>query len=215
MSILQAAKRRYATKVFDPTKKVSDSDFEILKQIVQLSPSSINIQPWHILIAKTDEAKKRITKATQNEFSFNEHKVLDASHVMVFCVKNNIGSEQLEKLLSQEAKDGRLATPEIIATNRKFRQSFIDLNAENPEKLRRWTEKQLYIALGNVLLAAGSLGIDSVPIEGFDAQILDEELALAEQGLSSVVMVSFGYHSEADFNFKLAKSRFDDIFTEI
>ena len=44
-------------------------------------------------------------------------------------------------------------------------------------------------------------------IEGFDPQALDQELALNEKGLKSVVMVALGYRSAEDFNAKLPKSR--------
>ena len=38
------------------------------------------------------------------------------------------------------------------------------------------------LALGTLLLGAATLGIDATPIEGFDPQALDQELALNEKG---------------------------------
>jgi nitroreductase/dihydropteridine reductase len=61
--------------------------------------------------------------------------------------------------------------------------------------------------LSTLLLGAATLGIDATPIEGFDPQALDQELALNEKGLKSVVMVALGYRSAEDFNAKLPKSR--------
>ena len=59
--------------------------------------------------------------------------------------------------------------------------------------------------------------IDATPIEGFDPKILNEELGLRENGLTSVVLVALGYRSEEDFNAKLAKSRLpaEEIFSEL
>lgn len=54
---------------------------------------------------------------------------------------------------------------------------------------------------------AGALGIDATPIERFDPKLLDQELALNEKGLKSVVLVALCYRSAEDFNAKLPKSR--------
>jgi nitroreductase/dihydropteridine reductase len=68
-------------------------------------------------------------------------------------------------------------------------------------------EKQTYLALGTLLLAAGAYGVDATPMEGFDAARLDAEFGLRDKGLTSIVLVALGYRGEADFNAKLPKSR--------
>ncbi len=74
---------------------------------------------------------------------------------------------------------------------------------------------QVYLALGALLMAAGTLGVDATPMEGFDARVLDAELGLRERGLTSVVLVSLGYRSAHDFNATLPKSRLarEQVFT--
>jgi nitroreductase len=37
---------RYATKRFDPTKKISQNDLHTLEESLRLSPSSFGLQPW-------------------------------------------------------------------------------------------------------------------------------------------------------------------------
>jgi nitroreductase/dihydropteridine reductase len=63
----------------------------------------------------------------------------------------------------------------------------------------------------------GAMGLDAVPIEGFDAAVLDAEFGLKEKGFTSLVVVPVGYHSEEDFNKKLPKSRLPEetVITEI
>ncbi|MEO9383312.1 nitroreductase family protein [Chromobacterium phragmitis] len=68
-------------------------------------------------------------------------------------------------------------------------------------------EKQVYLAVGTLLLGAATLEIDACPIEGFDARVLGEELGLREQGLVASVIVALGKRSEQDFNARLPKSR--------
>lgn len=47
-------------------------------------------------------------------------------------------------------------------------------------------------------------------MEGFDQKVLDEELGLRTQGLTSSVIVSLGYRSPDDRNARLPKSRLPD-----
>ena len=53
----------------------------------------------------------------------------------------------------------------------------------------------------------GRDGPDAVPIEGFDAALLDEEFGLKEKGFTSPVVVPVGHHGVEDFNATLPKSR--------
>ncbi len=217
MSILNSAKHRYSAKAFIPERKISDEDIHTLQAVVQLSPSSINSQPWHIILAGSDSAKKKIAAAAQGQYSFNEQKLLDASHIMVFCARSDINAAYFERLLAKERADGRIVNSDVEEKIVGVRNAFFASVSDTPQALKNWIEKQLYIALGNVLLAAAAMNIDSVPIEGFDAAILDKELGLHDKPYYSVVMAAFGYHSEGDFNAGLPKSRFElvDIFTEI
>lgn len=65
-------------------------------------------------------------------------------------------------------------------------------------------------------MAAAAMGIDSIPMEGVDLAMLDQEFGLAEKGFKSVAVISFGYRAEDDFNAKLPKSRLENdvIFTK-
>jgi nitroreductase len=79
MDIVSVALKRYSTKAFDPTKKLTAEQAEKLKTLLQFSPSSTNSQPWHFIVASTDEGKARVAKSAAGGFVFNERKMLDAS----------------------------------------------------------------------------------------------------------------------------------------
>ncbi|MBN0903956.1 nitroreductase family protein, partial [Pseudomonas aeruginosa] len=55
MDIVSVALKRYSTKAFDATKKLTAGEAEQLKTLLQYSPSSTNSQPWHFIVASTDE----------------------------------------------------------------------------------------------------------------------------------------------------------------
>ena len=207
MNIIDVAKSRYTTKVFDSSKKIPAEKVEQIKQLLRLSPSSTNLQPWHFILASSDEGKARVAKATSGFYSFNEPKVLNASHVVVFCAKTTLDEDYLSKVLQQEQADGRFANSEVMAGQNKGRTYFANLHRFDYKDAQHWMEKQVYLNVGNFLLGVAALGIDAVPIEGFDARILDTEFGLREKGFTSVVIVPLGYRSKDDFNADLPKSR--------
>ncbi|KAF5297606.1 hypothetical protein FQR65_LT19702 [Abscondita terminalis] len=163
MDLLTVAKTRYTTKAYDATKKIPQEQFERLVEILRLTPSSINIQPWHFFIADHDEAKQRIAKA----------------------------------LVDEKAKQGQ----------KESRSGYVSYYRNEKGDIQRWAENQTFIALGQMLLAAGIEGIDATPIGGFDEAILTEELGLTEKNLIPSVIMTLGYRSDVDFNAKLPKSR--------
>ncbi|EEW11662.1 oxygen-insensitive NAD(P)H-dependent nitroreductase NfsB [Vibrio mimicus] len=217
MNIVQASQSRYSTKAFDASRKLSEQQVADIKELVRMSASSVNSQPWHFILAGSDEGKARIAKAAQGQFSFNERKILDASHVMVFCARTDMDEAYLLSLLESEDKDGRFANEEAKTGMHGARSYFVGLHREALNDVQHWIQKQVYLNVGTLLLGASAMGIDAVPIEGFDAQILNEEFGLTGKGFNSVVIVPLGYHSEDDFNAKLPKSRWpaEAVFTEL
>jgi nitroreductase/dihydropteridine reductase len=170
-------------------------------------------------LASTDEGKKRVTKGTEEKYPFNTKSILDASHVVVFCTKLEIGEDDLLTLLKQEEKEGRFAAdPEFKARQHATRTLFVNLHKHDYKDVQHWMDKQVYLNLGVFLLGVSTLGIDATPMEGIDVKAIDEEFGLREQGYTSLVVVPIGYRdSENDFNAKLPKSRlpYSDILTEV
>jgi nitroreductase/dihydropteridine reductase len=119
---------RYSTKSFDPNKKISREDFAQLKSLLQMSPSSTNLQPWHFVIAQTDEGKKRVAKGAQGFYQFNEAKILNASHVVVFAARTNADENYMQLLLDQEEKDGRFPNADIKQQVHGARNIFADIH---------------------------------------------------------------------------------------
>lgn len=216
MNLIEVAKNRYSTKEFDAGKKVPDKLFEQIKALLRFSPSSVNSQPWHFIIASTPETRKRISKGMQDSFSFNEAKVLDASHVIVFCAKTQIDEKYMLHLLETEEKDGRFpGDPAMKDLVKNSRARFVNMHRFDLKDAQHWMEKQVYLNMGTVLLGAGVLGIDAVPIEGLDTKALNEEFDLPTKGFAAVACIALGYHKESDFNAALPKSRLaeEEIFT--
>lgn len=207
MNIAQVAQTRYTTKAFDPTKKIPAETVEQLLTVLHNVPSSINSQPWHYFVATTAEGKAKVAEGTPGTYAYNAPKILNASHVVVLCARNEFDDAHIAAILENEDKAGRFATPEAKTTQSNSRTYYANLHRVEKKDTEVWMDKQIYIALGMLLFAAGAAGVDACPIEGFDPQALDLAMNLKEKGLHSVVMVALGYRSGEDFNAKLPKSR--------
>ena len=216
MNLIDVLEKRYATKEFDTDKKIPAQDIEQIKALLQLSPNSVNLQPWHFLIAETEQGKQRVAKSTE-AFPFNTSKVLEASHVVVFCSKTGVDDAYLAHVLAKEEADGRYPDPEFKDMMDGARKMFIDIHRYDYKDLPHWMEKQVYLNIGNLLLGAAILGIDALPMEGLDMKVLDQEFGLREQGLTAVCGVALGYRKNSDFNADLPKSRLaqTELFTAI
>ena len=209
MDIAKIALDRHTCKAYDPTRKIAEADMEQLKTLLRHAPSSVNSQPWHFVVAASAEGKQRMATATQTlpMYGANGPKILNASHVIALCARTSMDHAHLAALLEQEDRDGRYANAEARANQNKSRSFYVGLHRFDARDTQHWMEKQVYLALGTLLLGAAALGIDATPIEGFDPRMLNEALGLREKGLTSVVVVALGYRSGDDFNAALPKSR--------
>lgn len=207
MNIVDAAKKRYSAKAFDPTRKLSEAQIQALKTVLHLSPSSINFQPWHFIMATSDTAKGKIADACQDLMAYNAQKIKDAALVVVLCAQTKATHAQVQAVIAQEAADGRYSDNTAEAERLALLNTYIERLNQDPQNANAWLNRQTYIALGNVLLAAASMGIDSAAIEGFDPAVVNRHFDLPAKGYHANVLAAFGYHSDADFNADLPKSR--------
>lgn len=215
MNLENKYKERYATKLFNKRKKISEEDLKKVYELLQASPSSVNIQPWHFYIL--DDHNKEKLNAAFEGFEFNKSKLETASHIIVFASKMEIDDDYLEKIVNQEDQNGRFAKEEFKESSKNGRKFFVDLHKYDYKDEKQWLEKQVSLNIGHFALGLKMLGIDSVIMEGFDKAKLDQSLNIRKDGYTSVMVVGMGYGAEDDFNAKLPKSRLleKDLFTTI
>ncbi len=207
MDILSAAKKRHTAKAYDSERRIPEEVMQQVYDLLRNSASSVNSQPWHFIVANTPKGRARIAKATQGGYVYNAAKVNDASHVIVLCARVDMDEAHLDAVLEQEERDGRFRDAQARAGQDATRRGYVNQHRYGTKDVAQWLEKQVYLALGTALVGAATLEIDATPMEGFDQKILDAEFGLNEKGLTSLVLVSFGYSSPADFNAGLPKSR--------
>lgn len=208
MPLTQVLMSRYATKSFDSSRTLPEQTVKQLLDALRWCPSSTNIQPWHFVIASTPEGKARIAKGATGPYSYNEAKILNASHVVLMCSRVSVDDAHLQQVLAAEEQAGRFAAkPEAAAMSHNTRVSYHDFHRFEKKDVTHWLEKQIYLNLGNLLLAAGLMDIDAVPLEGLDHETLNAEFDLNARDLNAVVAVALGYRAADDFNASLPKAR--------
>lgn len=207
VNLAQLAESGHFTKVFDPSRTISPEHFDLLMKVLSSIPASVNAQCSHFIIASGLQTRSRIAGAIGPGFGINTPKILNASHVIVFASRQNITNEYLDEIHAKEIADGKFPTDELANQWKAVVRGWIDLHRYDAKDLNHWCEKQTYFALGIMLMAAEELGINAIPLEGFDSRVLDAELGLREQGLSASVLLALGYRADSDFNIGSPKSR--------
>lgn len=216
MNIAECAKTRHSCKAFDSERKIAPELMQQLEDVLRFAPSSINSQPWHYVLASTDAGKAKVAQSMPGVLEYNANKVKAASHVVVLCCLNDLPDTHIEAMVAQEEADGRYAKPEEKEQRLSVCTNYVGMHRQ-ADDMQAWMGKQVYLALGSLLLGAAALGVDACPIEGFNAELLDAALDLPAKNLHSLVVVALGYRSADDFNANLPKSRFgaDAVFTRI
>ncbi|MGN0894461.1 MAG: nitroreductase family protein [Succinivibrio sp.] len=202
MDILKVFQQRYTAKHYDPDSKISALDMEELLEIVRLTPSAVNIQPWHFYVGSSDKAKELIMPAIPD---FNIPRIKDCSHFVVLCAKTHMDEEELSRITQKETEDGRYTKEHIKLEVDAHRKHFAKMHADLGD-FKEWTAKQTYLAMASLLYGAAAKGIDSTPIEGMDFDKTDEILNLKKDNLRSVAIVALGYRKD-DSNAARPKSR--------
>ncbi|WP_167571937.1 nitroreductase family protein [Aquimarina algiphila] len=191
MSFLESMQQRYTTKKYNATKKIESQKIQELKEILHLSPSSINSQPWKFTFVSDNDKKQKLSKVSW----LNTNKVLDSDTVVVFSRINNI--DVFEKQIDQELPKGAV----------DYYKEFIKPQSE--EQIKAWFDRQVYLALGVLLSACAEMGIDATPMEGIEPKNYDK--ILNQTDYSTLMAVAIGYRDKEDFNqpSKNPKSRRD------
>ncbi|TSA32334.1 MAG: NAD(P)H-dependent oxidoreductase [Verrucomicrobiaceae bacterium] len=192
---------RYATKQFDPARKIPPAVWEALEDSLILTPSSYGLQPWQFFVVTDPDLK-----AALRPHSWNQPQVTDCSHHVVFATRRDVDEAFVDKHVARIA-EVRGVAPESLAFYKDMMASDI-LNGPRSERVQEWAARQVYIALGNFMTAAALLGVDTCPMEGLDPAKYDEILGLPSKGFHAVVACPTGYRAEGDKYADMPKVRF-------
>lgn len=179
---LEAMNYRHACKLFDG-EKIPAEDLEFILEAGRLSPSSFGVEQWKFVVVQNQGLKEAIEKV-----SWNQKQISTCSDLLVILARKDVRSrdvytqKQLSRLgLAPEAYQGFLGVY----------KGWVD--GRDDHTIEMWSEKQCYIAAGNMMSAAAFIGIDSCPIEGFEFEKVDALLEIDTSVYQSALLIPFGY----------------------
>lgn len=190
MSIIYKLNWRYATKKFNPDKKLSSEKLEVLKEAFNLTAMSFGLQPVRLVLVASADIKNQLLP-----HAFGQKQVTDASHVLVFCIQKVVDKKDIISYFNL-IKSIRNTPDEIL---NKYREAMIkDFENKTETQIEEWATKQAYLAMGNLLTVCAVEEIDACPMEGFLPDKFDDVLGLSEMGLRSVLVMPVGYRADDD-----------------
>jgi nitroreductase len=209
-TLVQQLRWRCAAKEFDSSRNISADDWRALEESLLLTPSSFGLQPWRFIVITDPATRQKLVP-----ISWGQRQIADASHLVVFAIRKNLGIGDVDRYLARIA-EVRGVSVESLKGFRDMLAGFVGQPASQ-FNVNEWAARQVYIALGNFMTSAALLGIDSCPMEGIEPSKYDEILGLTAQGYATVVVAAAGYRSAGDKYASLPKVRFapDQVITHI
>ncbi|MBE0495139.1 MAG: NAD(P)H-dependent oxidoreductase [Campylobacterales bacterium] len=181
---LDAMQFRHACKLFND-QKISKEDLRFILEAGRVSPSSFGVEQWKFLVVQNEALKKEIEAA-----SWGQKQISTSSDLIVILARKDVRSSdvytraQLRRFgLAEEAFNGFM----------EIYKAWID--GRDDQSLELWSEKQCYIAAANMMSAAAFIGIDSCPIEGFDAAKINAMLGIDTAVFHTALLIPFGYRA--------------------
>ncbi|MBO6793054.1 MAG: nitroreductase family protein [Balneolaceae bacterium] len=209
MELLDKLNWRYATKAMNG-QKIPQEKIDNIIEAISLAPTSSGLQPFEVYVITNQEVKDKI-KAV----AWNQSVVSDCSHLLVFAAWDTYTEERINKMfdLVNEVRGFKNEGWE------NYRQMLLKgYPPRDPEINFNHAAKQAYIAFSQAIAAAAFEEVDATPMEGFDANAVDEILNLREKGLRSCVLLPLGYRdTENDWlvNLKKVRKSRQDLITEV
>ncbi|WP_138495596.1 nitroreductase family protein [Paenibacillus pinistramenti] len=154
-------KERRSVRHYDPTVKISREEIKQMFELALTAPSSSNMQPWRFLIIDDQGLKEKLLP-----ISYNQQHVLEASAVIAVLIDMKFYEKASEiyhstanlGVMSEELRD-------------KMIQSSLKLYGSLPEEaLRRVGTFDAGLVSMQLMLAARSMGYDTVPMGGYNAE---------------------------------------------
>jgi len=200
--LIAALNFRYATKAFDPARKIPSETFAAIKASLALTPSSFGLQPWKFLVVDSPDLREKLKAA-----SWGQPQVTDASHLVVLTARTDLSQADIDSWIARLSEVQ--GTPvENLAGLSGMITSFT--GAMDAPTKQAWNTRQVYIALGQLMTSAAVLGIDTCPLEGISPADYDEILGLTGSGYATAVACALGYRSADDRYATAPKARFPE-----
>lgn len=188
MALLDDLQWRYATKKYNPSKKVSQENIDKIVEAARLAPTSSGLQQFRVMVVSNQEIKEKLSDKV-----LNPEVMVDCSHVLVFAAWDKYTDERIDTIFERTARERGLPADRFKSYTDKLKESY--LNQTAAENFVH-TAHQSYIGFAMAIAQAAELKVDATPAEGFNPALVDEALGLDAKGLKSVTLLYLGYRAD-------------------
>jgi nitroreductase len=186
LAVLSAMERRYACKRFDPAKKITPQDLNLILEAGRLSPSSFGLEPWHFYVSREEAKRNRLYEAC-----FSQENIRTCSDLITIAVRTAPAYHPESDFVRSRAERFPGGYPVFIEEYRGYWEFL-----KQSGTIEAWARSQGYIAAANMMTMAASLGIDSCAIEGYKEEQVLAILELPRRDWRISLMLPLGYRDE-------------------
>ena len=128
-SIIEALRWRYATKKFDPNKKLNDQQVSDLVEAVRLAATSYGLQAMKTVLVNDPEKREKLVAC-----SFNQHQVKDASHLLVLCREKELKLEHVQGYMEDVSETRDVSLERLEGFQNMIVNSILTKDVEDQEE---------------------------------------------------------------------------------
>lgn len=184
---------KHLSRYFDGSRTIPEEKIEQLLKFLRSAPTSTSIQPNHFIVLSTPEGKAKLAANLGERFADNGEKITNASHTIIMTTRADIPEAHLDAVFAKERADSRFSTLDKQENWERMTRDFVNLRKYTYKDAYHWMEKQTYMVLGLVMMAAAELGVEAMPLEGFDPVTVDKAFSIRETGFTTTVLLALGY----------------------
>jgi nitroreductase len=173
MDFIDTMRQRRAINFFDPDEPLADEDLKNIIQTASLAPSGLNLQPWQVIVVRSQEAKEKLMAAASRQT-----KIVEAPVTLIILADTSGwrgGHPTVEKTWGNLLELGYMK-PEQREWFEKGAQKLYG----TPEKSLAFAVKNAAFFSMALMLAAKDAGLDSHPMDGFDQEAVRKAFDVPE-----------------------------------
>lgn len=184
MSLIEDLNWRYACKRMNG-KILEQDKLEIILDAIRLAPTSMGMQIFKVSVITDPKVKNQIWE----EAAPRQMMIKGCSHLLVFSAYTKLTQYDVNEYIDH------LGAVRNITGDRleEYRTKWSFLLGMSEQEIFEWSARQTYIVMAYASIAAATLRVDSTPVEGFNASIVDEILGLPEKNLRSTLLFPLGF----------------------
>ena len=184
MDIVQAIKERRSINFFEPGRDLPDGTIRDIVELAGLAPSSMNLQPWRVVVVKDPERKKALRKC-----AFDQPKTEDASAVLIIVADPGSLEANIDRVLLKWVEMGYMVQ-DMVATYKGLAAKLY--GTEESLQRKFFAVKNASLFAMSIMLAAREFGLETHPMDGFDENCVKREFNVPGDKIVPM-LIAIGY----------------------